>query len=100
MRYLFFWNGSISINPTPDYIIISRYRWKAKRVNYDIFLCKKCAAVCAGREGASTFKCCHCGTVNRVDKSLRLVSGVESKNVSGMIARIKMARADKPERLS
>lgn len=68
-------------------------------MNYDIFLCKKCDAVCAGREGASTFKCCHCGTVNRVDKSLRLALDVDSKNVSGVIARIKMARADKSKSL-
>jgi predicted RNA-binding Zn-ribbon protein involved in translation (DUF1610 family) len=68
-------------------------------VNYDIFLCKKCAAVCAGREGASTFKCCHCGAANRIDRSLKLASCVESKNVSGVIARIKMARADKDQHL-
>lgn len=67
-------------------------------MNYDIFLCRKCGAVCAGREGASTFKCCHCDTVNRVDKSLRLASSVESKNVSRVIAKIKMERADNPKR--
>jgi hypothetical protein len=99
MGYLFFWNDSININPPPDYIIISQYCWKAKIVNYDIFLCRKCAAVCAGREGASTFKCCYCGTVNRVDKNLRLASCIESKNVSDVIARIKMTRADRSKSL-
>jgi len=64
-------------------------------LNYDIYLCRKCGGVCAGRQDASTFTCCYCGTRNSVEKSLRLAKGIESKDVPGAIGRIKMARAGK-----
>lgn len=64
-------------------------------MKYDIYLCRKCGGVCAGRQDASTFMCCYCGTRNSAEKSLRLAGGVESKDVPDAIGRLKMARARK-----
>jgi len=64
-------------------------------LKYDIYLCRKCGGVCAGRQDATTFTCCYCGTRNSAEKSLRLAGGVESKDVPDTIGRIKMARAGK-----
>jgi hypothetical protein len=64
-------------------------------MKYDIYLCRKCGGVCAGRQGATTFTCCYCGTRNSTEKSLRLVGGVESKEVPNTIGRLKTARAGK-----
>jgi hypothetical protein len=64
-------------------------------LKYDIYLCKKCGGVCAGRQDATTYTCCYCRTRNSAKKSLRLVGGVEPKDVPDTIGRLKMARAGK-----
>lgn len=61
-------------------------------VEYDIFLCRKCGSLNAGRTGAATFSCPHCGTRNTVAKSVRLAARVESRQVQGTMARMKMER--------
>lgn len=68
-------------------------------MKYDIYLCRKCGGVCAGRLRATTFTCCYCNTRNRTKKSLRLVSGVESKEVPNTIAKLKTVRAGKDSAL-
>ena len=66
-------------------------------MKYDIYLCKKCGVVCAGREQALSFKCMYCGTVNKAGRSGRMATGVESKNIAEVIGKIKMARAEKSQ---
>jgi hypothetical protein len=68
-------------------------------MKYNIYLCKKCGGICAGRLSAATFTCCYCGTRNRTEKSLRLVSGVESNEVPNIIGRLKMTRIGKASTL-
>lgn len=64
-------------------------------MRYDIYLCRRCGGVCAGRDGSSTFKCTYCGTVNRVEKSRKLATGVDSGEVSQVMGRMKMDMAKK-----
>ncbi len=59
---------------------------------YDILLCKKCGFVNAGRVGAATFTCPHCGSRNVISKSVRLATKVPSGKVQETMARIKMER--------
>jgi hypothetical protein len=44
-------------------------------------------AVCAGREGASSFTCCYCGRRNNAEGAVTIVRGVESRDVPHTIAR-------------
>ena len=68
-------------------------------MNYNIFLCKKCAGICAAREGTSTFKCLYCNTKNCVDRSLRIATGIESKDVPEVIGQLKKVQAQKVRQL-
>jgi len=68
-------------------------------MKYNIYLCRKCGGVCGGRQGATTYTCCYCGTRNRAEKCLRLVRGVESKEVPNTIGRLKTTRAGKDSAL-
>ncbi|MBC7113481.1 MAG: hypothetical protein H5T34_05645 [Candidatus Methanomethyliales bacterium] len=61
-------------------------------MRYNIYLCRKCGAVCAGREGASSFTCCYCGSRNNTEKAVRVVKGVDSKEVQQTIARLKLSK--------
>ncbi|MCX8182162.1 MAG: hypothetical protein N3D12_03485 [Candidatus Methanomethyliaceae archaeon] len=61
-------------------------------MRYNIYLCRKCGAVCAGREGASSFKCHFCGKRNIAERAIPIVKGVESKDVQQTIAKIKLSK--------
>jgi predicted RNA-binding Zn-ribbon protein involved in translation (DUF1610 family) len=62
-------------------------------MEYDVLLCKKCGWVNAGRTGAATFTCPHCGTRNVSSKCVALIRKVKSGQVQETMARIKMERA-------
>jgi tRNA(Ile2) C34 agmatinyltransferase TiaS len=64
-------------------------------MEYSIFLCRKCGAICASREGAATFSCTSCGKRNSAEKSLSLARGIESKAIPSLIAKLKMDYAKK-----
>jgi predicted RNA-binding Zn-ribbon protein involved in translation (DUF1610 family) len=68
-------------------------------VEYDILLCRKCGSVNAGRSGAATFSCPHCGARNTSSKCVVLAPKVKSGRVQEMMARIKMERAQQEGRL-
>ncbi|MDH5810767.1 MAG: hypothetical protein QXO54_02425 [Candidatus Methanomethylicaceae archaeon] len=61
-------------------------------MRYNIYLCRKCGAVCAGREGASSFTCCFCGTRNNTEKAVSVMKGIESRDVQHVIAQIKLSK--------
>ncbi|MGC8936215.1 MAG: hypothetical protein ACP5KV_02460 [Candidatus Methanomethylicaceae archaeon] len=63
-------------------------------MRYNIYLCRKCGAVCAGREGANSFTCCFCGLRNRAEKTRIIARGIESKDVPHVIAQIKASKAE------
>ena len=67
---------------------------------YDIFLCRKCGWVNAGKTGAATFSCRQCGARNDVLKSVRLAAGVDSRDIQKVMARIKMERGSQSENLN
>jgi ribosomal protein L37AE/L43A len=68
-------------------------------LEYDIFLCRKCGSVNAGRIGALTFTCPHCGTRNAASKSIRLATKVASGKVQETMAKIKMERGISKEKI-
>jgi len=61
-------------------------------VRYNIYICRNCGAVCAGREGASSFTCCFCGRRSSTEKAIPVVKGVESKDVQRLVAQLKLSR--------
>ena len=61
-------------------------------MRYNIYLCRKCGAVCAGREGASSFTCCNCGRKNDAQGAVTIVREVESRDVPQTIAKIKLSK--------
>jgi predicted RNA-binding Zn-ribbon protein involved in translation (DUF1610 family) len=63
-------------------------------MEYDILLCKKCGWVNAGRTGAATFTCPHCGARNASSKCVVLARKVKSGLVPETMGRIKMERAN------
>lgn len=68
-------------------------------MEYDILLCRKCGWVNAGRQGAMTFSCPHCGARNMSSKCVVLASKVKSARVQETMARIKMERAGQEGKL-
>ena len=68
-------------------------------MEYSIYLCRKCGAVCAAREGATTFTCLTCGTRNDAGRSVNIVKKVDSKNIHLVISKLKMERAKKSSTL-
>jgi|YelNatPaOPRAMG01_1025707.scaffolds.fasta_scaffold01607_20 hypothetical protein len=66
--------------------------WEGQKLRYNIYLCRKCGAVCAGREGASSFTCCYCGRRNNAEGAVTIVRGVESRDVPHTIAKIKLSK--------
>lgn len=68
-------------------------------MEYDILLCRKCGWVNAGRNGAATFTCPHCGTRNTASKCVALATKVKSGRVQEKMARIKMERAHQEGKL-
>lgn len=68
-------------------------------MDYDILLCRKCGWVNAGRTGAMTFSCPHCGARNTSSKCVVLASRVNSGRVQSTMAKIKMERAGKEGQL-
>lgn len=62
-------------------------------MEYDILLCRKCGWVNAGRRGAATFSCPHCGSRNTSSKCVVLASRIKSTRVQETMARIKMERS-------
>ena len=68
-------------------------------LRYNIYLCRRCGGICAGRDGASTFRCTYCGEVNHAGKSRKIAKEIDSNDIQATIARIKMERAEQNKKL-